>query len=213
MKKKILIFSGIFLAAIVFVFAMSYFQYAKPQFLYIEKVSVETDEIIIDGYNYGGMFNYLGYKTKYENGSLYVSFRGGWHMPWMPETNNPCFYPIDNKYGEELSKIYLTNLTGSQTKLIWTKEQGEILALKDNTGSIFTYSTTFKKESQPVYAEILYSSSSNVKSNDNALILYPITITSQEFANSTSPSAYSVWSEWRINCAYGRRTLRNECYA
>lgn len=66
------------------------------------------------------MFNYLGYKTKYDAGKLYIAFRGGWHMPWMPETNSPLFYPIANDFGE-INEVYLTDRWFKEPRLLWGK--------------------------------------------------------------------------------------------
>ena len=44
---------------------------ADPSGLKLQSVTVDQQYIIVSGFNYGGMYNYRSYTTKYEDGVLY----------------------------------------------------------------------------------------------------------------------------------------------
>lgn len=127
MKKILIICSTTTIIIIILVYWLSYQQIAKPQCIVLQSVKVNENEIIVSGFNYGGFFNYVGYKVEYEEKSLFITFKGGWRLPYMTETNCPDFYPIKNEY-DEIERIYLKGSFGHKNdRLIWNIEKGEIL--------------------------------------------------------------------------------------
>lgn len=116
----------IIIALIFIIHFLSYNVKADPIGLRLEKITVE-DYIIISGFNYGGMYNYRSYTTKYSEGVLCIKFSGGFDMPWLEGRNSPSFCPIFNKHKEDLTKIYLSSGSDWERRLVWTKEDGEIL--------------------------------------------------------------------------------------
>ena len=127
-KKKRLIFTVLIfcLTAILIIYLLCYQQIANPNLLYVDGVTITDDTITVHGFNYGGLFNYLGNRPTYKDGDLYIQFYGGWKLPYMTGTNNPDFYPIENKYNN-LKRIYLRGYPWQEVRLIWTIEQGAIL--------------------------------------------------------------------------------------
>ncbi|MEG0894825.1 MAG: hypothetical protein RSE93_03855 [Oscillospiraceae bacterium] len=125
--KKIYMIGSTTIISIILVYLLSYQQIAKPQFIVLESVKVDENEIVVSGFNYGGFFNYVGYEVEYKEKMLFITFKGGWRLPYMPKTNCPDFYPIKNEY-DEIEKIYLKGSFGHKNdRLIWNSEKGEIL--------------------------------------------------------------------------------------
>ncbi len=128
MKKRviyILICLGILIVSIPFL--CSTFLKSDPQGMIIDKVSVNQEQILISGTNYGGLLNYKGYKTRFEDGILYIKYDVGLKFPWNKNTNATDYYPIKNEY-TNLSEIYITNDLHRKERLVWTKGDGEILS-------------------------------------------------------------------------------------
>ncbi|WMJ23839.1 hypothetical protein RBG61_04010 [Paludicola sp. MB14-C6] len=125
--KALLITSCIVIVFLIGTYVIAYQQTPSLEALRLEKVIVNSDYIQVSGFHYGGLFNYVGYTTQYNNGNLYIKFKGGWWLPWMEETNSPAFYPVYNKYRDELTNVYLYEHSIYNAKLIWNKEQGQII--------------------------------------------------------------------------------------
>lgn len=123
MKKRkyviILICFGIFIVAIPFVYSV--YLKSDPMGMIIDKVTVNQEQILISGTNYGGLLNYKGYKTRYENGILYIKYEVGLKFPWNKKTNATDYYPIKNEYSD-LSEIYITNDLYKKERLVWEKK-------------------------------------------------------------------------------------------
>lgn len=127
-KKKVKLIIGISILVLVafLTYWLGYKLTPCPDVIILHSVTVTDKDIRISGCQHGGLFNYLGYKTKYVDGALYIKFKGGWELPWMKGTNSPDFYPVENKY-DNIDKIYLWGDWNDEDRLIWTKEDGEII--------------------------------------------------------------------------------------
>lgn len=116
----------VLMAIMLILFYLSHYVIADPVGLRIQKVTVDEQYIIISGFNYGGMYNYRGYTTKYSDGVLCIKFSGGFDMPWLLKCNSPDFCPVLNKY-EGISQIYLSSGQDDKRRLVWTETDGEII--------------------------------------------------------------------------------------
>ncbi len=129
LKKLSLMVRLILCIIVTVVFILHFFTYkviADPIGLRIQKVTVGEQYVIISGFNYGGLYNYRSYTTKYLDGVLCIKYSGGFDMPWLEGRNSPDFCPVFYKY-KDLSKIYLSSAWNDKRRLIWTKVNGEIL--------------------------------------------------------------------------------------
>lgn len=97
-----------------------------PKNFRLDKVTINSDYIYIERIYYNEQYNYRGFDADFKDGTLKIRYRGGIELPYMEGTNSPDFYPIPNIYGDELEEIYLCDIFGKSTRLIWSKELGTI---------------------------------------------------------------------------------------
>lgn len=124
-KHKKLIFTSIiiitFLISLPFIYS-SFILKADPEGMLVGNVTINDDYITISATNHGGLVNYEGYTTRYEDGVLYVKYKVGLQFAWSKKTNATDFYPIKNEY-PDLKEIYITNDLNKKERLVWPEIQ------------------------------------------------------------------------------------------
>lgn len=124
-KHKKLICTFIIITALLIALPFIYSSFilkADPEGMLVENVTVNDEYISISGTNHGGLVNYEGYETRYDDGVLYVKYKVGLQFAWSRKTNSTSFYPIKNEY-PDLKEIYITNDLHKKERLVWPEIQ------------------------------------------------------------------------------------------